>query len=93
MHGPEYPRSSLRNEESGTSALSIRVSNTGKILGVDLVKSSGFPNLDNAVVGATYVRHGTRVRPGYKEETRILRSRGLRMEVGLIQGSTQFRLF
>ena len=67
---PEYPRSSLRNEESGTSALSIRVSNTGKILGVDLVKSSGFPNLDNAVV-EQLMSGACKGTPGYKGRKKL----------------------
>lgn len=67
---PDYPRASMRNEETGTSSLNIRVSNTGKILGVDIVKSSGFSNLDSALVER--LTSGTcRATPGYKGSTKV----------------------
>lgn len=46
---PVYPRSSLRNEETGRSTYDVMVSESGQIKAVNVVKSSGFVNLDNAV--------------------------------------------
>ncbi|WMW78986.1 M56 family metallopeptidase [Undibacterium cyanobacteriorum] len=46
---PEYPRSSLRNEETGRSTYDVMVSESGQIKAVNVVKTSGFVNLDNAV--------------------------------------------
>ncbi len=46
---PEYPRASLRNEETGTTHLSLHVNETGAISEVKILKSSGFRGLDNAV--------------------------------------------
>ncbi|MDP3785462.1 MAG: TonB family protein [Undibacterium sp.] len=46
---PDYPRASLRNEETGTTLLSVTVSAEGNISSVDILKSSGFRGLDNAV--------------------------------------------
>lgn len=48
---PEYPRASLRNEESGTTSLSVITDIDGKISNVEVTKSSGFKGLDEAVVG------------------------------------------
>lgn len=47
---PEYPRKSLRNEETGKTELAITVAADGKIANVVVRKSSNFPNLDKAVV-------------------------------------------
>jgi protein TonB len=46
---PEWPRASLRNEETGTVSLSVLVGADGSISEVRIDKSSGFRNLDNAV--------------------------------------------
>ena len=46
---PEYPRSSLRNEETGVTGLSVTVGADGNVTDVAIVKSSGFRGLDNAV--------------------------------------------
>lgn len=46
---PEYPRASLRNAETGTTQLNIRVTETGAISEVNILASSGFRGLDNAV--------------------------------------------
>lgn len=46
---PEYPRASLRNEETGTTHLSLHVNEVGAISEVKILKSSGFRGLDNAV--------------------------------------------
>lgn len=47
---PEYPRASLRNEETGTVTVSYEVSKTGTIGKIVLVRSSGFSRLDRAVI-------------------------------------------
>lgn len=46
---PEYPRASLRNEETGTVVLSVLVGADGNVTDVKIDKSSGFRGLDNAV--------------------------------------------
>ncbi|MDO8653279.1 MAG: energy transducer TonB [Undibacterium sp.] len=46
---PEYPRASLRNEETGTVGLSVLIGADGSIAEVKIDKSSGFRGLDNAV--------------------------------------------
>lgn len=46
---PEYPRASRRNEETGTTRLNVHVTEAGAISGVDVLVSSGFRGLDNAV--------------------------------------------
>ena len=46
---PEYPRASLRNEETGTVLLAVLVGVDGSVSDVKIEKSSGFRGLDNAV--------------------------------------------
>ena len=46
---PEYPRASLRNEETGTVVLSVLIGADGSVSDVKIDKSSGFRGLDNAV--------------------------------------------
>jgi protein TonB len=46
---PEYPRASLRNEETGTVVLSVVTGADGSVTEVKIDKSSGFRGLDNAV--------------------------------------------
>ncbi|MFZ6682252.1 energy transducer TonB, partial [Undibacterium sp. Tian12W] len=46
---PEYPRASLRNEETGTVLLSVLIGADGTVADVKIDKSSGFRGLDNAV--------------------------------------------
>jgi protein TonB len=46
---PEYPRAAQRNEETGMTTLSVTVGADGTIESVNIVKSSGFRTLDNAV--------------------------------------------
>jgi protein TonB len=46
---PEYPRASLRNEETGTTTLSVVTGADGAVTEVNIIKSSGFRGLDNAV--------------------------------------------
>jgi protein TonB len=49
---PEYPRSSLVNEETGTVSLSFVISENGNVVESKVVKSSGFKNLDRAAESA-----------------------------------------
>jgi protein TonB len=46
---PEYPRASLRNEETGETGLTVTVGADGSVTDVAITKSSGFRGLDNAV--------------------------------------------
>jgi periplasmic protein TonB len=46
---PEYPRASLRNEETGTVQLAVAIGADGAVTDVKIEKSSGFRGLDNAV--------------------------------------------
>jgi protein TonB len=47
---PEWPKSSLRNEETGTVTLSFLISADGRVGDSKVVKSSGFRDLDKAAV-------------------------------------------
>jgi protein TonB len=45
---PEYPKSSLRNEEQGTVTLRFTVGANGRLLKQQVLRSSGFRDLDRA---------------------------------------------
>jgi len=45
---PEYPKASLRNEETGTSTISFLIGVDGRVMDSKLTKSSGFRDLDKA---------------------------------------------
>jgi len=47
---PEWPKSSLRNEETGTVQLSFLIAADGRVADSKVVKSSGFRDLDKAAV-------------------------------------------
>jgi len=47
---PEWPKSSLRNEETGTVTLSFLIGTDGRVADSKVVKSSGFRDLDKAAV-------------------------------------------
>ena len=47
---PEWPKSSLRNEETGTVTLSFLIGVDGRVADSKIVKSSGFRDLDKAAV-------------------------------------------
>jgi protein TonB len=49
---PEYPKSSLRNEETGTSTISFLISADGSVKDSKITRSSGFRDLDKAAVAA-----------------------------------------
>jgi protein TonB len=45
---PEWPKASLRNEETGTVTLSFLIAEDGRVADSKIVKSSGFRDLDKA---------------------------------------------
>jgi periplasmic protein TonB len=45
---PEYPKSSLRNEETGTSTISFLIGTDGGVKAAKVTKTSGFRDLDKA---------------------------------------------
>ncbi|MFL6659633.1 MAG: energy transducer TonB [Massilia sp.] len=47
---PEYPKSSLRNEETGTVTLYMVVAASGELIKSGVSRSSGFSNLDKAAL-------------------------------------------
>lgn len=47
---PEYPRASLRNEETGITEVEFKTEETGRLLDLRVSRSSGFRGLDNAVL-------------------------------------------
>ncbi|MBC3916095.1 M56 family metallopeptidase [Undibacterium sp. CY18W] len=49
---PEYPRASIRREETGVVQTSVLVASDGQILKAKVDRSTGFPDLDNAVTSA-----------------------------------------
>jgi len=49
---PEYPRASIRREETGVLYSSVLVASDGQILKAKVDRSTGFPDLDNAVTTA-----------------------------------------
>lgn len=46
---PEWPRASIRNEESGSVGLAVLIGADGSVSDAKIESSSGFRNLDNAV--------------------------------------------
>ena len=48
----DYPKSSLLNEEQGTTSINFLVSASGAVLESKLEKTSGFKNLDKAAISA-----------------------------------------
>jgi protein TonB len=49
---PEYPKSSLRNEETGTSTITFLIGIDGSVKDSRIQKSSGFRDLDRAALNA-----------------------------------------
>src|ERR1051325_8488085 len=47
---PAYPAESRKNKEAGVVHVKLCIDATGKVTKADLSESSGFPNLDNAVL-------------------------------------------
>ncbi len=56
---PEYPRSSLRNNEEGVVDVKLKISDKGDVLDAEIVRSSGFPDLDKATLRAWSLCHFT----------------------------------
>ncbi|WP_371326584.1 energy transducer TonB [Collimonas sp. OK412] len=54
---PEYPRSSLRNEEEGMVTVKLTIGADGNVLDSAVEKSSGFKDLDRATVKAWSLCH------------------------------------
>ncbi|NHZ95556.1 energy transducer TonB [Massilia sp. CCM 8734] len=50
--GPEYPKSSLRNNEEGVVKASFLIAETGQVIDARVMKSSGFAALDQAAIRA-----------------------------------------
>jgi protein TonB len=67
---PEWPKSSLRNEETGTVTLSFLISADGRVGDSKVVKSSGFRDLDKAaVVGIAKCKFKPATVDGHPQET------------------------
>jgi len=49
---PEFPKASLRNEETGTSTVSFLIGVDGRVIDSKITKSSGFRDLDRAAQSA-----------------------------------------
>ena len=45
---PSYPKSAINNGWEGTVSVSVKISETGTILDIEVIKSSGHAVLDNA---------------------------------------------
>lgn len=56
---PEYPRTSLRNEEEGVVTVKLTVGADGNVLDSAVEKSSGFKDLDRATLKAWSLCHFT----------------------------------
>jgi len=47
---PDYPKASIRNEETGAVTLRFIIAPTGRVVDAKVVQSSGFRNLDRAAL-------------------------------------------
>jgi protein TonB len=56
---PEYPRTSLRNEETGTVNVKLIIGADGNVVDASIEKSSGFKELDRATLKAWSLCHFT----------------------------------
>jgi len=65
---PEYPKSSLRNEETGTSTILFKIAADGSVQGASIQKSSGFRDLDRAAMTAL---SKCRFKPGTENGTAV----------------------
>ena len=45
---PSYPAPSINNNEEGAVEFTMHINELGKVVDVEIIKSSGFKNLDNA---------------------------------------------
>jgi len=53
----EYPKTSLRNEETGITILALTISPAGRLLSTTVAQSSGFPALDQAAMAGAAKAH------------------------------------
>ncbi|MEH6435377.1 energy transducer TonB [Massilia sp. DD77] len=60
----DYPKASLMNEEQGTTSASFLVSADGTVTDSKIDKSSGFKNLDKALIKGL---SGCKFKPGTKD--------------------------
>jgi protein TonB len=66
---PEWPKASLRNEETGVVTLSFLIGEDGRVADSKIVKSSGFRDLDKAaVVGISKCRFKPGMNDGKPEK-------------------------
>lgn len=63
---PRYPQSARRRGEEGDVVLSLHVTSLGRVDRVDVLSSSGFPDLDKAAVKAAQEARFTPARSGRK---------------------------
>ena len=60
---PTYPDTAQVNGEQGDVVLKVKIGTSGRVRGVQVIRSSGFPDLDNAavagVMGWHYVSSGS----------------------------------
>ncbi|AMO96157.1 tonB family C-terminal domain protein [Collimonas fungivorans] len=56
---PEYPRTSLRNEEQGTVNVKLIIGTDGNVVDAAIEKSSGYKDLDRATLKAWSLCHFT----------------------------------
>lgn len=49
---PEYPQSSVRNQEQGRTTLVVKVAKNGVDLAASIIESSGYPDLDQTTIAA-----------------------------------------
>jgi protein TonB len=66
---PDWPKASLRNEETGTVTLSFLIGTDGRVADSKIVKSSGFRDLDKAaIVGISKCRFKPGMNDGKPEQ-------------------------
>lgn len=51
---PTYPDAAQVNGEQGDVVLNVKIASSGRVRGVQVVQSSGFPDLDNAAVAGVF---------------------------------------
>ncbi len=60
----DYPKSSLMNEEQGTTSMSFLIASDGSVVESKLEKTSGFKNLDKAAIKSL---SACKFKPGTKD--------------------------
>lgn len=70
---PDYPKSSARNEETGTVRLKFLIGVDGHVLSSDVLKSSGFRELDRAAIkGLSQCKYKPAMTDGKPEQSTML---------------------